>query len=133
MRVPPISGVRVPLVHDVVESLAIVIDAVHLQVFKRLPEGPVVLLVQLSELDFQPVVQVHVHTNVGVFQHGEQLLLVGLEVRDGIVVQHRVGLAEPAQVPDVAKGKNHGTDVARCERGSDQRGAGSSGSGARHW
>ena len=86
MRVPPISGVRVPLVHDVVESLAIVVDAVHLQVFKRLPEGPVRLLVQLFELDFQPVVQVHVHSHVRVFQNGEQLLLVGLEVRDGIVV-----------------------------------------------
>jgi len=86
VRVPPISGVRVPLVHDVVESLAIVIDAVHLQVFKRLPEGLVRLLVQLSELDFQPVVQVHVNAHVRVFQNGEQLLLVGLEVRDGIVV-----------------------------------------------
>ena len=86
MRVPAIPGVRVPLVHDVVESLAIVIDAVHRQLFKRLPEGLVPLLVQFSELDFQPVVQVHVHSHVGVFRNGEQLLLVGLEVRDGIVV-----------------------------------------------
>ena len=29
--------------------------------------------------------------------------------------------------------EDYGADVARCERGSDQRGVGSSGSGARHW